>query len=217
MQNYQQLETLITLEGRLTAVDNTVYEYGNAVYAQRAVGGGMEKEYRSRKCETLTELQNQLAWLYELGNSKRISFPKDSPDIHPRFIYFGEELGVWYGSTVYSADGTIEVVGSQAMSFKTAHPVFWPELINLYINAKEKVMNEEIANTEKPEVKIHSVWRHRNGNTYEVETIANQHSTRDKYPVTVVYFNRGNGTMWCRPLSDWHRSMTLVSYGDSEQ
>lgn len=63
----------------------------------------------------------------------------------------------------------------------------------------------------KPEEK--TIWRHYNGVVYEVVAIANEHSTRDVYPPTVVY--RGpNGRIWSRPLSDWHRSMTFVGRAD---
>jgi hypothetical protein len=30
-----------------------------------------------------------------------------------------------------------------------------------------------------------------------------------RYPETVVYRSDANGNVWARPLSDWHRSMTL--------
>lgn len=54
------------------------------------------------------------------------------------------------------------------------------------------------------------VWRHYNGILYVVEALANEYTTRDEYPATVVY--RGpNRRVWSRPLSDWHRSMTYVA------
>ena len=55
---------------------------------------------------------------------------------------------------------------------------------------------------------VGSLWHHKNGNKYEVITIANSETKTDRYPVTVVYKNIDNGTIWSRPLSDWHRSMT---------
>ena len=56
---------------------------------------------------------------------------------------------------------------------------------------------------------VGSVWRHTNGNRYTVVCIANENTERpESYPVTVVY--RGdNGRIWCRPISEWHRSMTI--------
>ncbi len=58
------------------------------------------------------------------------------------------------------------------------------------------------------EVRPKSLWRHTNGNVYTVLMIANEFTENpDKYPVTVVY-QGANGRVWCRPLSDWHRSMT---------
>ena len=55
------------------------------------------------------------------------------------------------------------------------------------------------------------VWRHRNGNRYCVIAIANASGSPErqaKYPVTVVYQNVSNRTIWARRLDDWHRSMT---------
>jgi len=61
------------------------------------------------------------------------------------------------------------------------------------------------------EVKENSVWKHKNGNSYRVLFLTNEHTERPKiYPVTVVY--KGcNGNVWSRPLSGWHSSMTLVN------
>lgn len=55
-----------------------------------------------------------------------------------------------------------------------------------------------------------SWWRHSNGTPYKVLVVANEDTeSPDDYPVTVVYENRENGKVWCRPLSDWYRSMTV--------
>lgn len=52
-----------------------------------------------------------------------------------------------------------------------------------------------------------STWRHRNGVTYIVLCIANEHSERPtQYPPTVIY-QGANGRIWSRAASDWHRSM----------
>lgn len=61
-----------------------------------------------------------------------------------------------------------------------------------------------------PPVIPRSLWQHRNGQIYSVFAIANKDSTNPKYPVTVVYVNVHTRTIWTRPLSDWHRSMTLL-------
>lgn len=53
-----------------------------------------------------------------------------------------------------------------------------------------------------------SIWRHRNGAVYAVLFIANK-PDNDRYPETVIYRSNANGNIWARPLSDWHRSMTL--------
>jgi len=54
-----------------------------------------------------------------------------------------------------------------------------------------------------------SFWTHKNGNKYKVIALANTRTERpEQYPVTVVYENINNGTVWCRKATDWHRSMT---------
>ena len=59
------------------------------------------------------------------------------------------------------------------------------------------------------DVILGSLWAYRNGNKYKVIALANTRTERPKeYPVTVVYENINNGAVWCRKLSDWHRSMT---------
>ncbi len=56
-----------------------------------------------------------------------------------------------------------------------------------------------------------SVWSHTNGNRYTVMCIANEFTERpEQYPQTVVYQGE-NGRIWSRHVSDWARSMTLVS------
>lgn len=59
----------------------------------------------------------------------------------------------------------------------------------------------------KPE--IGSTWTHKNGNEYVVEGFANEESTKEDYPVMIIYRNKEIGTRWARKLSDWGRSMTL--------
>jgi len=65
--------------------------------------------------------------------------------------------------------------------------------------------------TQKLTVKEYSTWAHHNGTQYRVLMLTNKNSTDTlKYPVTVVYQNVNNHSVWSRPLKDWHRSMTLV-------
>lgn len=60
-------------------------------------------------------------------------------------------------------------------------------------------------------IKIGQKYRHNNGNIYTVILLANVNSENPKYPLTVVYKNVNNGTVWSRPASDWDRSFTLIS------
>lgn len=54
-----------------------------------------------------------------------------------------------------------------------------------------------------------TLWRHRNGNEYQVIGFANLGTTNpSKYPETVIYRNTSNGSTWTRSVFDWHRSMT---------
>ena len=55
-----------------------------------------------------------------------------------------------------------------------------------------------------------SRWRHYNGAEYVVTDIANTESKDPRYPPTVVYRGTVNQLIWCRPLKDWHRSMTRI-------
>lgn len=58
-------------------------------------------------------------------------------------------------------------------------------------------------------VQAGTTWSHRNGNVYRVVAVSNLHSDKDEYPPYVTY-QGGNGRIWTRLLSDWHRSMTQV-------
>ena len=61
-----------------------------------------------------------------------------------------------------------------------------------------------------------SLWEHNNGILYRVLMLTNVDTERpDQYPVTVVYENAVTGSVWSRPLTEWHRSMTLYQRDDS--
>jgi len=57
-----------------------------------------------------------------------------------------------------------------------------------------------------------SIWKHRNGNLYQVICITNVETSRpEKYPTTVVYFNINNFQFYSRPLELWtENSFTKV-------
>ena len=62
-------------------------------------------------------------------------------------------------------------------------------------------------------VEPNSVWTHKYGNRYKVLFLTNEKSERlEDYPITVVYYNLQNKTLWSRKLDDWHRSMTFHGY-----
>jgi len=54
-------------------------------------------------------------------------------------------------------------------------------------------------------------WRHHSGRIYVVLFRANDvPEPRPEYPLTIVYQNRVNGTIWAARADDWHRRMTLT-------
>lgn len=72
-------------------------------------------------------------------------------------------------------------------------------------------MSFDFALCQLPDIPIGSVWRHNNGNSYRVLFISNITSTKEEYPPTVNYINTYNQTVWSRPVSKWHKSMTLLT------
>jgi len=57
--------------------------------------------------------------------------------------------------------------------------------------------------------KIGSKWQHKKGAVYTIVLYANKASTKEKYPLTVVYSDK-EGNVWSRLYPDWHRSMTAL-------
>lgn len=56
-----------------------------------------------------------------------------------------------------------------------------------------------------------SEWEHINGTIYWVSAVANlETNDHEKYPITVFYHGKINNKLWCRPVSDWYRSMTFI-------
>lgn len=54
-----------------------------------------------------------------------------------------------------------------------------------------------------------SEWAHKSGETYFVIMISNSNSKRQSdFPTTVVYRRLSDLTVWSRPLSKWHCSMS---------
>lgn len=54
-------------------------------------------------------------------------------------------------------------------------------------------------------------WTHHSGRIYEVMFRANDvPEPRAEYPLTIVYKNVGNGTIWAGAAHDWHRRMTKI-------
>lgn len=58
-------------------------------------------------------------------------------------------------------------------------------------------------------IKIGTVWKHNNGNIYKVLLIANTESTRDEYPVTVIY-QGANGNIWAKTKDNFLSKMSEV-------
>jgi hypothetical protein len=61
-------------------------------------------------------------------------------------------------------------------------------------------------------VPIGSEWVHDNGIHYGVIGHTNVNTRYpEKHPITIIYENIDNGSIWSRPLSDWHQSMERVN------
>lgn len=54
------------------------------------------------------------------------------------------------------------------------------------------------------------IWLHHSGRIYQILHLTNTTHPSEKFPVTVVYQNIQNKTIWSRLLSDWHRSFVQV-------
>lgn len=59
---------------------------------------------------------------------------------------------------------------------------------------------------------IGTIWRHKNGNQYEVTGYSNKEGTKIDYPKTVHYRNVSNGEEYSRRLDRWQASMTFEQY-----
>lgn len=57
-----------------------------------------------------------------------------------------------------------------------------------------------------------SIWQHKNGIYYTILAVVNQNYQHDpvQFPITIVYINMKNLSIWSRPASDWDRSFTLI-------
>lgn len=75
---------------------------------------------------------------------------------------------------------------------------------------------DERTSVSDPHVTPGQQWQHRNENIYRILLLTNEHSKQARYPVTVVYQNVANLTVWSRPLDDWHRSFKLLSEAPDE-
>lgn len=59
---------------------------------------------------------------------------------------------------------------------------------------------------------IGTIWRHKNGNQYEVTGYSNKEGTKIDYPKTVHYRNVSNGEEYSSRLDRWQASMTFKQY-----
>tara|TARA_R110002033_G_scaffold170862_1_gene214529 strand:- start:52 stop:339 length:288 start_codon:yes stop_codon:yes gene_type:complete len=88
----------------------------------------------------------------------------------------------------------------------------WLKDSNTHLNKSEQDNSKSDKSALLCDVTIGSFWRHNNGIMYKVIALANTRTERPKdYPIMVVYENIHNQAVWCRKLSDWHRSMTSMS------
>lgn len=58
-------------------------------------------------------------------------------------------------------------------------------------------------------IEIGERWIHLNGHEYTVVLIANEHSFKAEYPITVVY-KGDNGKIWCKTLENFLAKMVKM-------
>lgn len=56
-----------------------------------------------------------------------------------------------------------------------------------------------------------SAWQHHSGRTYTVLTLSNTEGDDPERFVPTVVYQGEDGRVWSRPVSDWHRSMSLLA------
>ncbi len=59
------------------------------------------------------------------------------------------------------------------------------------------------------DIEIGSKWENTNGHRYQVVLIANEFSTNEKYPITVIY-QGANKKVWCKTLENFLAKMDEV-------
>jgi hypothetical protein len=60
---------------------------------------------------------------------------------------------------------------------------------------------------------IGTIYQHKNGEKYKVILITNLFASpyrRDEYPITIIYRNIGDETIWSRPLYRWKGNFTEI-------
>lgn len=51
---------------------------------------------------------------------------------------------------------------------------------------------------------VHGQYQHHSGRRYQVMGFANENTQdEERFPVTVIYFNLDNGTVWSRPFNEF--------------
>ena len=158
--------------------------------------------------------------------------------IKPYMYYKGQEVEIAYRYFSRFAVGTrftvidpiivddpiydfrqIEVVGTNNVSYvlpkqyvRPYVPVFAQELEYMHNNTVTlKHSSPEPSPLSLPS--IDSLWRHRNGSVYKVDCFRNTKTQHpDKHPVTVLYSNYLTASEWSRPLNEWSRSFTELSF-----
>lgn len=66
----------------------------------------------------------------------------------------------------------------------------------------------------KHDIEMDSLWKHKNGNRYEVIAVANEHAEGVKtktFPVIVVYRSLDDGKIWARNIAYFNRVMTELT------
>ena len=106
--------------------------------------------------------------------------------------------------------------GAEGFSFMYPEDGKWNPCVTGAPSHKPIITRPAAPEAEWPE--SGSKWEHHSGRVYAVVEITNGKTERpDQYPVTVVYQNVDNGTLWSRPLSEWARSFKPIRTPEQRQ
>lgn len=121
-------------------------------------------------------------------------------------VEFWHKAYGWIGGEVVGVDGSVLLVehndGYNGCHLHEVRPLIPQADIVWEQDTAPKVSTAE--NKQSPYPIKDEVYKHHSGRLYVVQGFANEETQYpDKFPVTVIYENIDNGTVWTRPLSEF--------------